>query len=167
MKNYKYFENVETNAYFTDIPCQFCGSKEFCLDGVFFEREDVTSICLNCFDKKRINVEVPEYIKARVKNDADKKFQLLKFNPPVPWIQSNDWPVCCDDYMVYVGEWEQGDFNKHSEKGKELLKKLMDSDTLNRIENFDALWNDLGKGTAAFTFKCSHCGKIIVLCQDY
>lgn len=36
MENYKYFENVKKNGYFTDIPCQFCGSKEYCLDGVLY-----------------------------------------------------------------------------------------------------------------------------------
>ncbi len=169
MKSYKYFENVEKNAYFTDVPCQFCSSKRSCLDGVFFERDDIVSICLNCFDQKKANVEVPDYIKARVKNDVDNKFESLQFNPPVPWIQSNDWPVCCDDYMIYVGEWEQDDFNNHSETGhgKETFKSLMDSETLKRVENFDVLWNELGNETAAFAFKCLHCGKIIIICQDY
>ena len=44
MADYKYFENVEKNAYFTEVPCQFCGSKHHCLDGVFFEKENITSI---------------------------------------------------------------------------------------------------------------------------
>lgn len=169
MGKYKYFENVEKNAYFTETPCQFCGSKHLCLDGVFFERDDIVSICLNCFDKKRINVEVPDYIKARVKNNADSKFGLLQFNPPVPWIQNNDWPVCCDDYMVYIGEWEQDDFNNYSktESGKESLAKLMDPELLSRVENLDVLWDDLGYETAAFAFKCLQCGKIVIICQDY
>ena len=169
MENYKYFENVEKNAYFTETPCQFCGSKHLCLDGVFFARNDIVSICLDCFDKKRINVEVPDYIKARVKNNVDSKFGLLQFNPPVPWIQSNDWPVCCDDYMVYIGEWEQDDFNNYSntESGKESFEKLMDSELLSRVESLDVLWDDLGYGTVAFAFKCLQCSKIVIICQDY
>lgn len=94
MRNYKYFANAEENAYFTDVPCQFCGGHQFCLDCAFFERNDVVPICLDCFDKKRINVEIPDYIKAKIKYDANKKFEILKLNPPVPWIQNNDLPVC-------------------------------------------------------------------------
>ena len=169
MKNYRYFENTEENAYFTETPCQFCGSSQFCLDGVFFDRPDITSICLYCFDKKQVNVEVPEYIKARVKTDADRKFESLQFTPPVPWIQSNDWPVCCDDYMVYIGEWEQEDFNSYSkrESGKDALAKLLAPEILKRVENLDVLWEDLGYGTAAFAFRCPQCGKTVIICQDY
>lgn len=169
MKNYKYFENVEKNAYFTNVPCQFCGSKESCLDGVFFDRNDVESICLECFNKKKLSVEIPNYIKLRVKNDSESKFESLQFNPPVPWIQSNDWPVCCDDYMVYIGEWEQDDFNNYSKTGNgiESLKKLMNQETLDRVDDFDVLWDDIGYDVAAFAFKCPSCGKIIIVCQDY
>ena len=81
MKNYKYFENVEKNAYFTETPCQFCGGKHLCLDGIFFEKDDLESICLDCFEKKQIHVAIPDYIKARVKNDADSKCEELQFNP--------------------------------------------------------------------------------------
>lgn len=169
MKNYRYFENVEKNGYFTDIPCQFCGSKRSCLDGIFFERNDIVSICLNCFDKKEVNVEIPDYIKLKVKNNLDSKFELLQFNPPVPWVQYNEWPVCCDDYMVYVGEWEQDDFNNYSAtgNGKDCLKKLIDSEQFDRVEDFDVLWNEIGYKTIAFAFKCSCCSKIIVIFQDY
>lgn len=169
MKNYKYFENVERNAYFTEIPCQFCGSDKFCLDGVFFDRDDIVSICLNCFDKKKVNVEIPDYIKTRVKRNKDIKIKSLEFNPPVPWIQNNDWPVCCDDYMVYVGEWKHEKFVNYdkNKNGIECLKELLDEEISNRVENFDILWNDIGDGTVAFAFKCACCNKIKIICQDY
>lgn len=52
MNNYKYFSDVLKNGYFTETPCQFCGSSEHCLEGSFFDRDDnLVSICLNCFDK--------------------------------------------------------------------------------------------------------------------
>ena len=169
MADYKYFKNVEKNAYFTEVPCQFCGSKHLCLDGVFFEKENITSICLDCFNKKRVKVSVPDYIQARVIDNRDEKVNELQCNPPVPWIQSNDWPVCCDDYMVYIGEWEQDDFTSYSknESGKDVLKKLISPELLNKVDSFDALWDDLGYGTATFAFQCKHCGKIVIVCQDY
>ena len=53
MNNYKYFRDVLKNGYFTETPCQFCGSSEHCLEGSFFDRDDnLVSICLNCFDKR-------------------------------------------------------------------------------------------------------------------
>ena len=169
MNKYKYFENVKENAYFTEAPCQFCGATENCLDGAFFERDDIESICLNCFEKKQVEVDVPDYIRNNIKNDSEKKFGELRFTPPVPWIQNNDWPVCCDDYMVFIGEWEQDDFIKASENndGKALLKKLLHKDLIELVENWDALWDDIGYETAAFVFKCPYCGKIVVICQDY
>ena len=84
-------------------------------------------------------------------------------------MQSNDWPVCCDDYMVYIGEWEQEDFNSYSktESGKDALAKLLAPEILERVENLDVLWDDLSYGTAAFAFQCPQCGKTVIICQDY
>lgn len=169
MKNYKYFENAEKNAYFTEVPCQFCGSDKFCLDAVFFERDDIESICLDCFDKKENNVEIPDYIRIKVKKDSEHKFEMLKFTPPVPWIQINEWPACCDDYLVYIGEWGQEEFNNSSQDkdGKSFLKRHMDDEQIARVESFDVLWNELGNETVAFVFRCSHCKRKVVICQDY
>lgn len=170
MENYKYFENVKKNGYFTDVPCQFCGSKEYCLDGVFFEREDdFESICIDCFDKRKINVNILEYIKNRVMENREQKVDELQYCPPVPWIQNNDWPVCCDDYMVFIGEWEQDDFRKYSSDGdgKLLLKEMLLDELKDKVESYDVLWEDIGYETAAFVFKCPKCGKKVVVCQDY
>lgn len=169
MNNYRYFENVEKNAYLTNIPCQFCGREELCLDGAFFDRDDIESICLECFNKKKVNVDIPDYIKNRVEKETEHKVETLKYTPPVPWIQNNDWPVCCDDYMVYIGEWEQDEFIAYSveQDGKSLLKELLTEELVSRVENFDVLWDDLGNETAAFVFRCPQCGKRIVICQDY
>lgn len=170
MNNYKYFDNVKKNGYFTESPCQFCGTTKNCLDGVFFESsDDISSICLECFDKKKIHVSIPEYIKNRIKNNRDQKVNELQFCPPVPWIQNNDWPVCCDDFMVFIGEWEQEEFCSHSTDGDglSLLKELLADELKNIVESYDALWADLGYETAAFVFMCPNCGKKVVICQDY
>ena len=170
MDNYKYFEDAKKNGYFTETPCQFCGSHDFCLDGVFFQRaDDLSSICLECFDKRRINVDIPSYVACKVEDNRNKKVTELGFCAPVPWIQNNDWPVCCDDFMIYIGEWEQEDFIAHSTNGDglSLLKELLIDELKDNVESYDALWEDLGYETAAFAFKCPKCGKIVVVCQDY
>ena len=85
MDNYKYFENAKKNGYFTEAPCQFCGSDEFCLDGVFFQRSDeLNSICLSCFDKRHISVDIPDYVANRIKDKRKEKVTELSFCPPVP-----------------------------------------------------------------------------------
>ena len=171
MKNYKYFENVEKNAYFTDVCCQFCGSDSYCLEGVFFERDDVSSVCLECFDKRMVSVDVPDYIKTRVKSCSNQKITDLQYTPPVPWIQNNDWPVCCDDFMVYIGEWQQTDFDNYSENkpnnGIEVLKLLLAPEIAQQVENYENLWQELGCEAGAFAFRCPCCGKTTVICQEY
>ena len=170
MNNYKYFRDVLKNGYFTETPCQFCGSSEHCLEGSFFDRDDnLVSICLNCFDKRKVSVDIPGYIADRVVKKQNEKVTELSFCPPVPWIQNNDWPVCCDDYMTYIGEWEREDFIKNSTNGDglSLLKELLIDELKNNVESYEALWADLGYETAAFVFKCSKCGNKVVVCQDY
>lgn len=63
--------------------------------------------------------------------------------------------------MIYIGEWEQEDFIKNSTNGDglSLLKELLIDELKNNVENYEALWEDLGYETAAFAFKCSNCGK--------
>ena len=76
----------------------------------------------------------------------------MSFCPPVPWIQNSDWPVCCDDYMTYIGEWEREDFIKNSTNGDglSLLKELLIDELKNNVESYEALWTGLGYETAAF-----------------
>ena len=78
-------------------------------------------------------------------------------------------PVSTKNLFRTIGEWEQDEFTKYSktESGKESLEKLMCPRIRSRVESFDALWDDLGFGTAAFAFKCPKCGKIEIICQDY
>lgn len=169
MKEYKYFTNVKKNAIFTEKECQFCRSIKYCLEGIYFEQGNIDSVCLKCLDEKKACVDIPSYVQKRIKNNVDQKVEELSYTPPVPWIQYNDWPVCCDDFMKYVGEWQQSDFINFFE-GKnilELFKNVLDNDTLSKVEDINVLWEDLGYNTAAYVFSCLTCRKIIVVCQSY
>ncbi|SHN02803.1 Uncharacterised protein family (UPF0167) [Anaerosporobacter mobilis DSM 15930] len=168
MKNYKYFCNVKENADFTKKNCQFCGSNNNCLEGVYFEQDNVESICLECFDLKKAVVDIPEYIIKRVGFDYAKVEELAS-NPPIPWVQSNDWQVCCNDYMQYIGEWGQENFreNSNNENAIAFFEKNLDEDTLNKVDDINVLWEDLGYNTVAYVFKCNVCGKMKVVCQSY
>ena len=169
MRTYKYYSNVEKNADFTEEPCQFCGTKEDCLEGIYFGQSDITSVCLSCLDKKKIEVDIPDYLQNRIKNNASSKIETLKYTPPIPWVQFNDWQVCCDDYMKYIGEWEQEDFINEAVDGDgiNLLKHLLNEDTLSRVDDINVLWEDIGYDTVAYVFQCPNCGRITVVCQSY
>ena len=169
MDNYKYFENAKENAYMTDTPCQFCGTTENCLDGVFIEGdEDYESVCLNCYDAKKAPSKIPPFVAEKVNNDPQ-KIKDLSDCPPVPWIQSNEWPVCCGDFGVFIGEWSNTDFDNNSEDGNGFgfLQVILADDQKPRVESFENLWNDISFEAAAFVFRCPHCGKLTAVCQYY
>lgn len=168
MIKYEYFKNVEKDAIFTEEKCQFCGSKNNCLEGVYFERPNLKSVCLSCFQKKVIAVDIPQYLRIRV-HDNMEKINKLGYTPPVPWVQYNDWQVCCDDFMQYQGEWTQEDFIRESNDGNgiEYFKSLLDEDFIKQINDIDILFNDLGDDTVAFVFSCRVCDKKKVVCQSY
>ena len=169
MRTYKYFDNVKKNAVFTEQACQFCGSKNDCLEGVYFEKNNIESVCVECLAQSKTSVYIPDEIQSKIVRDRIKKVGELSITPPVAWVQSNEWPVCCDDYMTYIGEWEREDFIKNSTNGDglSLLKELLIDELKNNVESYEALWTGLGYETAAFVFKCSKCGNKVVVCQDY
>lgn len=171
INKYKYFYNVKKEAAFTENKCQFCGSKEDCLEGIYFNQDNIDSVCLRCFAEKKAGVDIPDYIQKRIKYDPNKKIQELKYTPPIPWVQYNDWQVCCDDYMKYIGEWEQEEFIKVSENESkneiEFFREMLNGDTLKKVDDINVLWEDLGYDTVAYVFKCSICGKRTVVCQSY
>lgn len=167
MREYKYFLNVKEQAAFTEKKCQFCGNDDDCLEGIYFDQDNIDSVCLKCFAEKKACVAVPDYIQKRIKYNSHNKIEELKYTPPIPWVQFNDWQVCCDDYMKYMGEWEQEEFIKESANEIEFFKGLLDDDTLKKVDDINVLWEDLGYDTVAYVFKCSICGKRTVVCQSY
>ena len=73
--------------------------------------------------------------------------------------------------MVYIGEWKQIDFNNYDDnksgKGIDALKELIDPEIAQQVENYENLWQELGSEAGAFAFRCSCCGKIKVIVQEY
>lgn len=131
---YKYLGNVLKNAEYTEEKCQICSSENNCLEGEYFDLgSDVTSVCLECLNKGIVTVDIPEFISDRIYSHLEDKLVLkskeviekmtnqlietLGKTPPVPWIQYNDWPVCCCDFTKYLGEWSRADINNNSIDG--------------------------------------------------
>ena len=169
MRTYKYFDNVKKNAVFTEHACQFCGSKNDCLEGVYFEKNNIESVCVECLAQSKTSVYIPDEIQSKIVRDRIKKVGELSITPPVAWVQSNEWPVCCDDYMKYIGEWEKTDFINQSshEEYINYFKKLLDKKMLERIDDIETLIEDLGYDSVAYAFRCIYCNKITIVCQDY
>ncbi|RFA31858.1 hypothetical protein CAI16_19655 [Virgibacillus dokdonensis] len=168
---FKYFENPLENAEFTGEACQSCGKNEKCLEGEYFDLDDeVDSVCLNCLRLGKVKVNIPNYIKDRITGQGkEEKVAELEKTPPVPWIQYNDWPVCCGDYTKYIGEWEREDFEKNSKDGDGLnyLLSILDQSTKDKIENENIFWEDIGHYTAIFVFECLNCSDRIAVPQSY
>lgn len=169
MEEYKYHRNFRNNVVFSKEKCQFCGSDIDCLEGIYFDNPAIKSVCTSCLKLKRAEVIIPEYIQNRIKNDSSSKTEELKYTPPVPWIQYNDWPVCCDDYSVFIGEWEQEDFIREAAESDpvDYFKNLLSEYTLSLVDDITVLWDDIGNNTAAFVFQCLKCNRKIVVCQSY
>jgi len=186
---FKYFQDHNRYAHFTDKPCQFCGTHESCLEGVYFENYDenfeLESICINCLINAKAKVNIPEYLIKKltenikqfnsefrdleVENKVKELVGELERTPPIPWIQANAWQICCGDFMTYLGELEQEDYNSRSEdgNGKEYLISIMKEDYKDRIDDIEWLWSEIGDFVAVYVFKCRHCNKMIAIWQCY
>lgn len=180
---FKYFDNVLENAEFTDIPCEICGSQKNCLEGLYFECDDINSACIDCLSKGKIKVNITEFIKERIiahlkennknEDEIERKVKMLvdelERTPPVPWIQYNDWPICCNDFTKYLGEWGKEDIirNSHDKNEKEHLISILDDFSKSRIDNLDCFWDEIGDDVAIFVFKCIYCSKLIAVWQSY
>lgn len=188
MRNYhfKYYDKPLTNAEFEDSPCNICGNEENCLSGVYLDTsEEYDSICLDCIEKGRLSIEFSPDIHTKIENELSRYnnnasnaelmirknniLSELSKNPPVPWIQGNEWPVCCGDFMKYIGEWTRSKFKNTSLNGdgKKYLLDHIDKETLDRIDDVSDVWDALGDEVAAFAFECLKCKKISIVLQDY
>lgn len=184
--NYKYFKNVLKNAEFTDEQCEICSSNINCLEGEYFSEDGrYSSICLECLRKGLAKVEIPSYLRklidvnirennkisseSEIKIIYNEKINELEITPPVPWIQYNNWAICCGDFAAYIGEWSQEDFIASSKQIDSItyFENLLDDSTRKKIDDINVLWDDIGQNTAAFVFKCENCQKYIVICQSY
>lgn len=184
--NFKYFRNVKNNAVFTNEKCQFCGSTENCLEGEYFDSDsDIVSVCIDCLSKGKISVNITEYLRTKliehlketrgnrnmdqVEERAIELISELSKNPPVPWIQYNDWPVSCGEFCIYVGEWDKEEFIRQAPdgNGKQYVMSILDDFSRSKIVDIDIFWNDIGRNTAVFIFECTNCSKRIAICQSY
>lgn len=184
MKKFKYVEEPLKNAEMENGNCQICGEDKLCLEGIYFDNDDeVELVCLDCLQSGKIKVNIPSFLEERIyshlfdlypqykKSEIEIKAKTLSeelsINPPVPWIQYNDWAVCCGDFAKYIGEWNKEDILKKSSNGKEYIMDILDDFSKKKVEDIDAFWDDIGESTVIFVFKCIKCSKLIAVSQAY
>lgn len=185
--HFRYFDASEKNAEFTDTPCESCGSDENCLEGVYFDELDFDreSVCLECLVQGKITVHLSDYLIDKLKRHiklmnptlqnkevlkaVNQQVEELKKTPPIPWIQSNDWVICCGEFAKYIGEWSQKDLNEASKNndGLAYFLEILEQDYKDRVDDSDLLWDDLGNQSAAYVFECLNCSQRIANWQNY
>jgi uncharacterized protein CbrC (UPF0167 family) len=173
--NFKYFDDPHSNAEFTDHVCQVCGSKEHCLEGEYFDRGDeVVSVCLSCLQQGKVTVNIPDFIKRKIESVQDSKetiksIDALSKTPPVPWIQYNDWAVCCGEFGRYIGEWSADKLMQQSQDGDGMmyLMSILDEFSAEKVQNPELFWQTVGRNTSIFMFECLSCNKRIAVAQSY
>lgn len=168
---FKYFNNVMKHAEFTDGEnCQSCNSSEYCLEGIYFDQDEVTSVCLECLQDGIIKVNIPNYVLDRMNGPGkESKIKELEKTPPVPWVQYNDWPVCCNDFTKYLGEWEKRECDTFSNNGDGLnyLLSILEPSSKQKIQDVAIFWESIGNFIILFVFECLHCMSKVAIPQSY
>jgi uncharacterized protein CbrC (UPF0167 family) len=173
---------TRAHARFTDAACR-CGAAGPNLDGAFFEGDDVRPVCLRCLAEGKIPrdlVAPRDALRAHLKERqrawsaakldriADEKTAELAKTPPVPWLRENAWPVCCEDFAVYRGEWAQRDWAQAARdgNGQAALGRVL-GDAGRAAELWKDLPAEVGEAArhAAFVFFCPTCKKLAVVAQ--
>ena len=180
---FRYFRDPYTHAVFGQEPCEICGLNIHCLEGTYFQHNEIESLCLACLrsGKGNLNVDLEE---PEIKQNVIKMLQAagksadavegiineFKKTPPVPWVQHDEWVWCCGDFTTYVGGWKEEDFKHHlsTDTYKQELLQLFDDYHRERIEIVDvfleAIENDW---VVVFAFQCETCQKYHAVWQAY
>lgn len=160
---FKYFTLPKEEAEYTDIPCECCGTTDYCLDGQYFgDGFKVKSVCVFCLKEGKKRVLVPDNIQmkllkhlrelypdkpeAELKKEALAKIDELERTPPVPWLTKNEWPVANGDFARYEHIMDQELFYK----GKDYFYSTVEE--IDKIKDKEKLWDEVGKKITVFGF---------------
>jgi hypothetical protein len=179
MAEFRYFPSFPRGARFTTEPCYFCGRTPT-LDGVWLDFDDdfddPPPVCVDDLVAGRVRVAIPQWVRdalacavheshpewdaTRQSNYVTERTEELAHTPPVPWIQENEWPVCADDYAVFLRQLTREDLERRHEGpagGKAALQRIMAEQRPNwqsGPEALDVWWDRLGGFLRLYAFAC-------------
>jgi len=168
--------------------CSYCLLDKECVGTGYYEAGHET-ICADCLSKGRsIYNHVTEigYLDKDGLRDFDANpispgkinipeasiVELLK-TPRIPIHQEEKWLIHCNDFMVYMGQWEFIDFYKKASdgNGRKLFQEMTGKEYMH-------IWDDVAATIEAhgfvltnypvfektdigyYAFRCPHCGKL-------
>ncbi|MBP7599883.1 MAG: CbrC family protein [Thermoflexales bacterium] len=184
--SFKYFPDFTTWARTSNEPCE-CVDDSMCLDPLPFGHPELDRpICVDDLVRGVVRVDVPEYLRKRLRasiaaeqpawgttqvdDDAALKIDQLERTPPVPWIQSNRWPICHADFCVYLGECSCARLDGLATDGNGLryLSDILENQRPVDEYSMRRLWNQIDRGwTIIFLFQCTRCSRQIAIHQSF
>lgn len=184
--DFRYFpgyaaENIEGES---EERCAFCGANRILTGAVEAPSGELTEACLTCFLAGKAVAGEPDTVGDLAKNVAaahpdwtpdecatyiaERRTELSR-TPPVPWIQENEWPVCGDDFAVYLGEWTQERLiaETGSEAAARAKVEALARQTFVNIsdESLAIAWQGLVNWWAVFAFRCAGEDREILVVQ--
>lgn len=181
---FRYFPDYRRWAKTSPEPCTGCASG-FCLDGVYFGNEAAPeAVCLDDLVAGKVSVGVPGFIRdtleqsvrtffpslseAEIQARVRESVLELERTPPVPWIQSNMWPVADGDFCRYVGEWNQELLAAEAPDGDGKVYLMSILQDASEIDDPDELWASIAaEWSAVFVFESLRDGRRIAVEQSY
>lgn len=174
---FRYFEAPESEMHgLLDEPatCSFCGSEDRC-----FELQDSNEIgCAQCLHEGHFGffhvTEAGYIVEGKLIHSFDdeppetfsadeivppESVEELWRTPDFPTWNEVEWPVCCRDFMVFLGEWKPADFKQQGAPApRDLFLAMTDPDC-------HGLWppdqDPEDWWVTLFAFRCAGCGKLV------
>lgn len=173
---FRYFEGPESEMHGlleTAEECPLCGREDRC-----FEIEDGPQTgCVQCLREGRfgffhvteagyvvdgklihsIDEDPPEHVSAE-DGVGDESVAELWRTPDFPTWNEVAWPVCCRDFMVFLGEWKPADFKQQGAPSPRDLFLAMTDPEYHGLwppdQDPDDWW------VTCFAFRCASCGEL-------
>ena len=95
----------------------------------------------------------PEWMRAVVPSHL--LLELVRTPSYVTW-QGEQWQFCCGKPMVYVGEWQEAEFNRHAPDGDG--RALLKNASINGVD--ESSWGDLQNIGGPYMFRCKECASL-------
>lgn len=174
---FRYFPAFPSGALLKETACAWCGRSPS-IPPVYLVLVGAarSPLCADCLALGRGQVKVPDWLTrdlahavaaahpswslAEQEAFVAARLEALAHTPPVPWLQNNEWPVCSDDFAVYLGELTREGLAQRwggEAAGKQALRAIL----LQALPEWsqdeadvDAEWMALANDLAIFAFQC-------------